>query len=172
MLAAAVAAWLLWMTLRPNQTVAADLAPLTESAANQGISVHLLIDFAGNVVVFVPLGAALALALRDWPMRRRLLLATLSGAGLSLAIELIQTAISTRVSALDDWLLNTGGAFLGALAGCVVTRRNWRPNTRGVSHCARNAAQFCEAKLRSGKIKARKILSHSDKNRRMKIPRD
>jgi hypothetical protein len=34
---------------------------------------------------------------------------------------------------------------------------------RGVSHCARNAAQFCFTKLRSGKIKARKILSHLDK---------
>jgi glycopeptide antibiotics resistance protein len=129
-LAAAVTAWLLWMTLRPNQTVAADLAPLTESAADQGISIHLLIDLAGNVVVFAPLGAALALALRDRPVRRRLLLATLGGAGLSLVIELIQTAMPTRVAALDDWLLNTGGAFLGAVVGCVVTRENWRPNTR------------------------------------------
>ena len=48
-----VAAWLLWMTLRPNQTVAAGLAPLTTSAAARGISAHLLIDLAGNVVVFV-----------------------------------------------------------------------------------------------------------------------
>jgi glycopeptide antibiotics resistance protein len=129
-LAAAVAAWLLWMTLRPNQTVAADLAPLTKSAADQGISIRLLIDLAGNVVVFAPLGAALALALRDQPMRRRLLLATLGGAGLSLAIELIQMAIPTRVAAPDDWLLNTGGAFLGAVAGCVVARSNWRSEIR------------------------------------------
>ncbi|MBN1811451.1 MAG: VanZ family protein [Anaerolineae bacterium] len=122
-LSAAVAVWLLWMTLRPNQTVAADLALLTEPAAEQGISAHLLIDLAGNVVVFAPLGAALSLALRDRPVRRRLLLATLGGAGLSLIIELIQTAIPSRVTALDDWLLNTGGAFLGALAGCVVGRK-------------------------------------------------
>ncbi|MBN1977365.1 MAG: VanZ family protein [Anaerolineae bacterium] len=119
-LAAAVAAWLLWMTLRPNQTVAADLAPLTESAAEQGISIHLLIDLAGNVAVFAPLGAALALALRDRPVRRRLLLATLCGAGLSLVIELIQTTMPSRVAALDDWLLNTAGAFLGAVVGRVV----------------------------------------------------
>jgi glycopeptide antibiotics resistance protein len=114
--------WLLWMTLRPNQTVAADLAPLTESAADQGISVHLLIDLAGNIVVFAPLGAALALALRDRPVWRRLLLATLGGAGLSLVIELIQTAMPTRVAALDDWLLNTGGALLGAAASCALAR--------------------------------------------------
>jgi hypothetical protein len=71
------------MTLRPNQTVATDLAPLTEAAAERGVSIHLLIDLAGNVVVFAPLGAALALALRGRSMGRRLLLATLGGAGLS-----------------------------------------------------------------------------------------
>jgi VanZ family protein len=119
-LAAAVSAWLLWMTLRPNQAVATNLAPLTTSAAKQGISPRLLIDLAGNVVVFVPLGAALALALRDRPTGRRVLLAALGGAGLGLVIELIQTTIPTRVAALGDWLLNAGGAFLGALAGCAV----------------------------------------------------
>jgi glycopeptide antibiotics resistance protein len=129
-LAAAVAAWLLWMTLRPNQTVATDLAPLTESAAEQGVSIHLLIDLAGNVAVFAPLGIALVLALRDRLVRQRLLLATLGGAGLSFTIELIQTAIPTRVAALGDWLLNTGGAFLGAAAGCVVARSNWRSEIR------------------------------------------
>jgi glycopeptide antibiotics resistance protein len=121
-LSAAIAVWLLWMTLRPNQTVATDLAPLTEPAAGQGVSVRLLIDFAGNVVVFLPLGMAVALALRGRPVGRKLSLATLSGAGLSLIIELIQTTIPSRVAALDDWLLNTGGTFLGALVGCAVGR--------------------------------------------------
>ncbi len=115
-LAGAIAVWLLWMTLRPNQSVAADLTPLTETAAAQDISVHLLIDLAGNVVVFAPLGAALALALGDKPLVHRLLLATLIGAGLSLTIELAQTALPSRVAALDDWLLNTAGTAIGALA--------------------------------------------------------
>jgi glycopeptide antibiotics resistance protein len=122
-LAGVVAAWLLWMTLRPNQTVAAGLAPLTTSAAARGISAHLLIDLAGNVVVFVPLGAALALALSDRSMKRRLLLATLGGAALSLCIELLQTATPTRVTALDDWLLNTAGAAVGAGFGCWASNR-------------------------------------------------
>lgn len=122
-LAGVVVAWLLWMTLRPNQTVAAGLAQLTTSAAARGISAHLLIDLAGNVVVFVPLGAALALALSDKPMKRRLLLATLGGAVFSLCIELLQTAIPTRVTALDDWLLNTTGAAVGAMFGCWVSKR-------------------------------------------------
>ncbi|MEE8391371.1 MAG: hypothetical protein V3S14_11330 [Anaerolineae bacterium] len=87
-LAAAITAWLLWMTLRPNPTVAAGLAPLTEPAADRGISSRVLISLVGNVLVFVPLGAALALALGDQTTGRRLLLATLVGTVLSLTIEL------------------------------------------------------------------------------------
>jgi glycopeptide antibiotics resistance protein len=120
-LSAAAAVWLLWMTLRPNQAVATDLDLLTEPAAKRGVSAHVLIDLAGNVVVFLPLG--LTLALRGRPTGRRLFLAMLGGAGLSLIIELIQTTVPSRVTALGDWLLNTGGAFLGALAGCKVGRR-------------------------------------------------
>ena len=119
-LACAVAGWLLWMTLRSNQTVAADLAPLTTPAAARGIPTRVLIGLAGNVVVFVPLGLALALALHDRPVGRRLLLATLGGAGLSLTIELTQLAVPTRVTALDDWLLNTTGTAIGGAIGCLV----------------------------------------------------
>jgi glycopeptide antibiotics resistance protein len=117
-LTGAVAAWLLWMTLRPNQVVATDLLLLTEPAAARGISARLLIDLVGNVVVFFPLGAALAFALGGRPAGHRLLLATLAGAVFSLAIELVQMIVPTRVAALDDWLLNTVGVAIGALAGC------------------------------------------------------
>jgi glycopeptide antibiotics resistance protein len=124
-----VAGWLLWMTLRPNQTVAADLAPLTESAAESGISTHLLIDLAGNIVVFIPLGTALALALRDRALGWRLLLATLGGAGLSMIIELSQKSIPSRVAAVDDWLLNTLGVFLGAVVVCTIS---WRKHKQSL----------------------------------------
>jgi len=113
-LAGVVYAWLLWMTLRPNQIVAASLAPLTAPVAARGMLVRLLIDL-GNVAVFIPLGAALALALSRRPARTRLALTTLAGAGLSLVIELAQSLIPTRVAALEDWLLNTVGVVLGAL---------------------------------------------------------
>lgn len=119
-LAALAAAWLLWMTLRPNAAVSADLAPLTASASARGISGHVLIDLAGNVVVFAPLGLALALALSALPAGRAFLLATAGGAALSLAIELAQAALPSRVAALDDWLLNTAGAALGAGLGCAL----------------------------------------------------
>ena len=118
--AGAVAAWLLWMTLRPNPTVAASLALLTESAAERGISPRVLIGLAGNVVVFMPLGAALALALGGRPAGRRLLLATFIGAGLSLGIELAQLAIPSRVTAVDDLLLNTVGTAVGAVVGLTI----------------------------------------------------
>jgi VanZ family protein len=117
-------AWLLWMTLRPSQTVAADLAPLTEPAAARGVSPHLLIDLAGNVVVFAPLGAALGLALGTKSTRCRLLLASLIGTELSLVIELAQSTIPTRVAAPDDWALNTAGTAIGAAIGCWITSRD------------------------------------------------
>jgi glycopeptide antibiotics resistance protein len=123
-LAGIVAAWLLWMTLRPNPTVTASLAPLTEPAAERGISPRVLIGLAGNVVVFVPLGAALALALGERPAGRRLLLATLIGAGLSLGIELTQMALPSRVTAVDDLLLNAVGTAVGAMISLGMQGRN------------------------------------------------
>jgi glycopeptide antibiotics resistance protein len=82
----------------------------------------VLIGLAGNVVVFVPLGATLALALGGQPAGRRLLLTTLTGASLSLTIELAQMAIPTRVSGLNDWVLNIVGTALGALLGLGIKK--------------------------------------------------
>ncbi|HHS96584.1 MAG TPA: VanZ family protein [Chloroflexi bacterium] len=119
---AGVAAWLLWMTLRPNQAVAADLSPLTRPAAALGFSPYLLIDLAGNVFVFVPLGATLVLALAGRPAGRRLGLAVLLGAGFSLSIELVQAALPARVAQPGDWALNTLGTAIGALTGWLAER--------------------------------------------------
>jgi len=113
--ALAVAMWLLWMTLRPNATVASDLALLTEPAAARGISSFWLIDVMGNIAVFMPLGGTVALALGHRSTRARLILATMAGALLSATIEGLQMMLPSRVSALDDWLLNTLGAAFGAL---------------------------------------------------------
>ena len=121
-MACTVVLWLLWMTLRPNQQVAAGLAPLTSSAASRGVSGFLLIDLAGNVAVFVPLGLALSLALAGRPWRQRAWGALLAGAAVSLGIELLQLAVPSRVTALGDWLLNTVGVSLGVLGGWVVKR--------------------------------------------------
>ena len=112
--ATATALWLLWMTLRPNTTVATDLAPLTVPATQRGLSLYWLIGIAGNIVVFAPLGAAVALALGYHPARLCLLGGSGAGALLSAVIELAQLALPSRVSAVGDWALNTVGAALGA----------------------------------------------------------
>lgn len=118
-LAALNAAWLYWMTLRPNPEVAANLAPLTSSAACWGISFYWLIDIAGNIVVFAPLGACVALLL-ERKVSERVLWAALGGAVLSASIELLQVALPDRVTAWDDFVLNTLGAGMGALLACGV----------------------------------------------------
>lgn len=120
---AAIAAWLLWMTLRPNPTVAGDLTPVTSSAVGQVVPAQVLIGLAGNVAVFVPLGATLALALGDRPSPRPLVGAVLLGTGLSLVIEVTQTAIESRVASAGDLALNALGAALGAAAVVWLARR-------------------------------------------------
>ena len=118
---AVIAAWLLWMTLRPQAQVTADLTTITTPAAAQGISIPFLIGFLGNIVVFIPLGAAAALALGSRPLKTRLLASTAIGMALSAAIELLQLAIPSRFSDFDDWLLNTAGACIGAvIAGILI----------------------------------------------------
>lgn len=79
-----------------------------------------LLDDVANVLLFVPLGQALAL--RGWSVRR-----TLVGAcALSLAIELAQlTVIAGRTAATSDVLLNTSGALLGYALLTMSRRRGW-----------------------------------------------
>ncbi|MGA8513152.1 MAG: VanZ family protein [Burkholderiaceae bacterium] len=72
-------------------------------------------DTAANFAGYVPLGflatlAMLRTSLRPWPV----LWVTLAAAALSLTMEALQTYLPQRVPALSDWLLNCGGALLGA----------------------------------------------------------
>lgn len=79
-------------------------------------------DVFANLLLYVPLGAALAWAL---PARVtglvRLLLAVACGFALSLAVELTQVFLRTRVAALSDLSMNTAGTAIGA-AGALVIR--------------------------------------------------
>ena len=122
-LAGAVALWLLWMTLRPQATVSRDLTPITRPAAEYGLSIHWLINIGGNVAVFMPLGAAMALAQSGRAARARVLWGAASGAILSAIIEGLQMLQPTRVSSLGDWALNTLGALLGALMIILVMHK-------------------------------------------------
>jgi glycopeptide antibiotics resistance protein len=66
-----------------------------------------LLKLAGNLVLFVPLGAALR-------FRRLSLAKTAMGAALfSATVEVTQTLVSGRTTSIDDAILNTLGAILG-----------------------------------------------------------
>jgi glycopeptide antibiotics resistance protein len=76
-------------------------------------------NVVGNVLLFLPLGAALGLL----GLRRRA--ATLAGFCLSAAIETTQLFIPGRTTSADDVLCNTLGAFVG----CVLVSR-WAAKRR------------------------------------------
>lgn len=81
--------------------------------AVQGHTSYFLINFWGNIAMFVPIGLLPGLLWRRWTWWKTLL----SGAGLSLSIELLQIPIC-RGTDIDDLWLNT----LGALAGYALCR--------------------------------------------------
>lgn len=111
-------AWLLWMTLRPNPQVAAQLTGSAALLQQVGVSPAWGIEMLGNVLVFVPCGVALALLQPLSSVRgARLWRTALCGAALSASIELLQHLTATRVPSWRDVLLNTLGVLLGALGG-------------------------------------------------------
>jgi glycopeptide antibiotics resistance protein len=77
----------------------------------------LIINGLGNIVVFMPLGMILYVALkRQAPaLNRPVLYVILFGALVSLIFEIIQLWIPGRVTEPDDVVLNAAGALLGSL---------------------------------------------------------
>lgn len=74
--------------------------------------------FVGNIVWFIPLGGYLV-----WRHPKcSVLLATLTGFLLSLAIEISQYVFGVGVTELDDLVLNTTGTLIGAVFIRVVQR--------------------------------------------------
>lgn len=87
-------------------------------------------DLLVNLVLYMPLGLFLALALRGpdgsrRPAILRLLLTTSLGAVLSFAIEVTQLHISARFSSLSDLVLNTTGTLAGAMAALLMDVAGW-----------------------------------------------
>ncbi len=72
-------------------------------------------DLASNVLIYMPLGAALMLSLWGRSGKVLILQATLIGALLSANMELAQAFTAHRVTSVWDSVLNTAGAFAGAL---------------------------------------------------------
>lgn len=81
-------------------------------------SVHtMLLYVVGNVVMFVPFGLFVQLALR-----RRVVLSVALGLLASVTVEVLQLPIWSRSSDVDDVMLNTLGAAVGAALAAVVLR--------------------------------------------------
>jgi len=75
-------------------------------------------DMFNNVLLYIPLGFALALVLeRGLGRVGAVVVATTLGAALSLTLELLQASIAPRVPSLTDLSLNAVGAATGAIAG-------------------------------------------------------
>ncbi|OLT53254.1 VanZ family protein [Cellulosimicrobium sp. CUA-896] len=126
---AAVLVVTLWPS--PQSTAAPGWATATlDVLRGLGIPLTLpVLEASANVVMFLPFGA-LGLPLLRGAARRRwgtvpgtwraVGLVTLAGAALSAAIELTQNVLPGRVPTVQDVVLNTGGALLGALAAAAV----------------------------------------------------
>ena len=138
------ALWLLGITLQPTGLQRSiNLLPFSEKldalaciwnrCPQRWSSLRfLIVDVLGNILLFVPFGFTLGLAI--WPATplaggvkralkqrwwRRMALA---GLGLSLVIELTQLLIPSRATDVDDLILNTLGTMLGAaLANGLIT---------------------------------------------------
>ena len=81
-------------------------------------------DVSINVIGYVPFGGLLALGLlRGSRSRHPLLWATVLAGLLSLCMEGLQSYLPYRVASREDWLLNVGGAWLGA--AITLTLERW-----------------------------------------------
>lgn len=107
-------AGLSWLALRPNPQVSAFLWSSASVAHLVGLDPAWVIDTPGNIVVFIPIGATLALIGRRGASAQRLLMGAVGGLLLSVTLELLQTLTPTRVPSARDVLLNTLGATSGA----------------------------------------------------------
>jgi VanZ family protein len=131
-LASLYTGWLLWMTLRGARAAFSAYETVysaVDAAGRHSFDPTLLIDVAGNIAVFIPLGLLLA-AVAGGSWRRRALVAILAGAVLSGFIETVQRGVPGRVSSAEDWLLNVLGTALGAalrpVSGIPFRRRERR----------------------------------------------
>ncbi|MFD4957509.1 VanZ family protein [Microbacterium sp. NPDC058389] len=123
-LAGLSAAVVLVLTLAPRSVVApargAVMALAERLAAPLVADVgYLQLESGLNALLFVPLGAALALLLG----RRLWVFAPLLGLVVSFAVECAQVRIPGRVPDLQDVAWNTMGATVGAAAAALVLLR-------------------------------------------------
>ncbi|PPI07739.1 hypothetical protein C5C63_06290 [Rathayibacter sp. AY1B8] len=114
----ALAAIAFWPT-PVDAGVRGDLGRVTSWFARHGLPMvdYAFIESTANIALFVPLGLLLALNLR----LRRAWVAVAVGAVVSSLIEAGQLLfLSARFATVDDVVMNTSGALLGAVAGVLL----------------------------------------------------
>jgi glycopeptide antibiotics resistance protein len=93
----------------------------------------LLVNGLGNILVFVPLGMILYIALGGFHDRlRQILAATVGGLLVSIGYEIAQIWIPGRVVASDDVILNSIGTAIGAWSISLVRLRSYRSDQLGL----------------------------------------
>jgi len=117
MLLAIMVALILYVSLYPfrfaadGPSIATALQQLTWARASRG-------DMFNNVLLYLPLGFCIALAIEPRFGRLAGIVAGLAGGALlSLAMEVTQASIAPRVPSLTDLSLNAAGALAGAIGG-------------------------------------------------------
>jgi len=101
---------------------------LTGTLSNSGLTGSLTQDIAINLIGFIPLGfffAALIVNLGVIPGKRSLVYTVIFCFAVSLSIELIQAWMPSRSSQSLDLLLNTAGAWIGALLSNTFTQKKY-----------------------------------------------
>lgn len=91
-------------------------------------------DIVTNVILFLPIGVSLGILVvrRQMKFFTGLLAATLGGALLSLAVELLQVLLPFRYASFLDVAVNAGGAAIGYLFYIITARPVYRMLTRAV----------------------------------------
>lgn len=115
------------VNLEPGAGIRAEL-----DNVNQALG---LVNILGNVAMFIPLGwlsVAVVLYTPTTTTWRGLGLGVLAGFGLTIAIETLQYILG-RSADIDDILLNTTGATIGAAVAAVLSPRRRRTCARFVS---------------------------------------
>ncbi|MBU6272069.1 MAG: VanZ family protein [Betaproteobacteria bacterium] len=80
-------------------------------------------DLVFNLIIYLPVGLLVALLLRQRGLRRATVpMALLAGSAAALGLEALQTLLPGRVPSRLDWLANSAGALIGALAAPLGDR--------------------------------------------------
>lgn len=107
---------IMWQSLWPPRV---NVVPLVHLVDWQESTVDIVLNVGGNVALFAPLGFLLPLCWKECDSFPKVIAA---GAVISCAIELLQLLVVSRVTDVDDVLLNLVGIALGYGAYLLLRR--------------------------------------------------